>query len=609
MGTYKAKFKSIKNIEYNIEISASWLTDKTIYLDADPVHLVVSAGKTKFPGLRTTECEINVLSTDPMVELFSEDIMSVTVHMYHESVTDFIGFLETSEWDVPAAPGMLQSKQLVAVDALSVFLQKPCYERSFRSMLSIMDQLKTELNGKLPVTVSYKGSLLNDNQIYGAYVNIDSLQPQDLYAEQTADENWTSWGEIINEFAVATASTIMMLGNEIKAYYVDTETEVWCSQSAPMESRLVTTSMSLKMVNSVRRVENKVSTLQNLGAAEVISASGRYVAPGYPGWFVSNDFFKPAYYSVPDGLVKYWRKGSDWPSSIPADISAISSFSYSEEFKYVDRESKDWLIGINAESWPVHVVPEYSPTQIISVIDIEALVHINSYEESAKVPEFTLIGEFDLQYYPRLWKATAEETGTGSKSTIALRLGNKVIDPFNIILEDNLSSDNRDTMFWLKYRYSFNVNPADMKACDFKPVVIVRSPDYGNLSNAGIVTGYRWAKNIRLIGDGYSKDWEQNKTVSKVASGASTGNVLDLGCKFNQEYMYAGEIRRTIAVLRDPLQIHAAQYAVPRQQWQATVDDAGFDPTKKTWCRGSLCTQIASDWDVRNAQVKCSVIQ
>ena len=607
MGKYSAAFTSLGGVQYTVEIAASWLTNKTLVLDADPVHLVVAEAKTKLPGLRTTECEIKVLSTDPMTELYSESIMAVTVLVKHGSVVDFVGFLETSEWNMPCAPGMLEAKQLVAVDALSAYLQKPCYERSFRSMISVMDELKAELNTKLPVTVSYDSIMLRESQIYGAYVNIDSLQPENLYADQNADEDWTSWGEIVNEFAKGTASTVMMVSDKIKAYYVDTETSVWCTQAEPLESRLTNTSMTIKMVPSVRRVENHVNTLPNLNNAEVTNWEGRYITGVMPMPVFAN-IFKPAMYFYPTGLAKFWRKGPNWPYILEG-ADAVCGLNYAEDWKDIDREVGSWMVGINAESWPVHVLPEYSPSQLISVIDIEAQIHIESYNDVSGegATEWEFITDYGLQAYPRLWHATREESITPANSTIALKLGSKIINPYYVTLLDELDQEKKETMYWLRYKYSFNVNSADLKACDFKPTIIVRSPDYRTKTGDTRI-GYRWARSFKLIGDGFGPDWEEGKTVSKVASGAETGTVLSLDCKFNQEYMYAGEIRKTAADLRDPLTILAAQYAQPRQQWQATASDAGFDPTAKVWCRGVLCTQTASDRNLRDSEVTVTVL-
>lgn len=605
MGKYSAQFTSLRGVTYTVEIAASWLTDKTLVLDADPVHLVVAEAKTKLPGLRTTECEIKVLSDDPMTELYSESLMAVTVLVKHGSAVDFVGFLETSEWNMPCAPGMIEAKQLVAVDALSAFLQKPCYERSFRSMLSIMDELKAELNTKLPVTVSYDGIMLRDTQIYGAYVNIDSLQPEDLYADQNADENWTTWGTIVDEFAKGTASTVMMVGDKIKAYYTDTEQNVWCTQASPLENRLTNTSMTIKMVPSVRRVENNVTTLPNLKEPEVTDEKGRYTGVIMPS-SIFKTIFKPSMYFYTDGLQKYWRQGEGWPSA-PSHIRSVCGINYAEEWEDVSRECESWMVGIAAESWPVHVIPEYTPAALISVIDVEAQVHIEQYIDTSSDPEWELAQDYDLIYYPRVWSPTREESVTPSRNTIALKLGNTIIDPYYVTLMDEIKSEDRGKMYWLRYKYSFNVHSDDLLACGFKPQIIVRSPDFGTKTGDYRI-GYRWARNFRLVGDGYTEDWAEGKTVSKTASGADTGNVLNLNCKFNQEYMFSGEIRKTAATLRDPIALLASQYSTPRQQWQATVDDDGFDPTHKVWCRGLLCTQVSSDRNLRDCEVTVSVL-
>lgn len=611
MGKYSAQFTSLRGVTYTVEIAAAWLTDKTLVLDADPVHLMVAEAKTKLPGLRTTECEIKVLSDDPMTELYSESLMAVTVLVKHGSAVDFVGFLETSEWNMPCAPGMIEAKQLVAVDALSAFLQKPCYERSFRSMISVMDELKAELNAKLPVTVSYEGALLSEANIYGSYVNIDSLQPEDLYAEQNADENWISWGEIADEFAKGTASTLMMVGDKIKAYYTDTETGVWCAQTNPLENRLTNTSMTVKMVPSVRRVENRVETLPNMNNPETVTESSIFLGAKITA-SVFDAIFKPSMYFWTDGMMKFWRQGSDWPTateSLILPVKPICSINYAEKYEDVPRERGEWMVGISAESWPVHVLPVYTPLGLVQFIDVEATVHIESYNDVSGEggTEWDFVQATNLQYYPRVWKPTQEEPILTTLSTIALKMGSTIKDPYSVTLVDDLDSDKKGEMTWLKYRYTFMVTASEMTGCDFKPRVIVRSPNYA-VKVGDTVTGYRWAKGFRLSGDGYGTEWEEGKTVSKTASGAATGTVLNLNCKMNQEYMYAGEIRKTLTTLRDPIALLAAQYATPRQQWQATVDDANFDPTHKAWCRGVLCTQVSSDRNLRDCEVTVSVL-
>lgn len=608
MGKYSATFTSLKGVTYTIDIEASWLSNKTLTLDADPVHLVVGEGKNKFPGLRTTECEINVLSADPMTELFSEDLMAVTVHLHHGTVTDFVGFLETSEWEAPCAPNRIEAKQLVAVDALSAYLQKPCYERSYRTMLSVMDEIKSEINQKLPVPVSYSGGLLSGTSVYGAMVSLDAMQPTDLYAEHSADENWANYGDIIDSFAVATGSTIMMVGNRIKAYYVKDETAVWYGQSSPMEHNLTSTNMSLKMVNSVRRVEQKVEPLNNLDAPDVVTQKYQYL------FNVMTD--KYAVYHYTDGMEKYWGKGPDWNSqhlgSAPTLIHPICGLTYSDD-KSVSTENSEWLVGIHAVNNPVRVYPRYDRVNLITVIDVQAKIHINkhnAYDEK--------FWEFNCAY-PRLWDNTVEESGTASDSTIALMVGNTVINPYSVTLvvdrntiggedDDDDDDEKKSGLGWLEYRYSFNVHPEDLLACDFRPKVLVRSPNFGEELDDMLIKGNRWAKDIKYVGEGYDKDDYDSKTVSAVASGKDFGDVMQVDNKLCQEPWYNGYIQPNGVTLVDPLRQLASAYSTPRQQWQGTVDDAGFEPTKKVWCRGSQCTQMASDWNLRYGEVTVTVM-
>lgn len=623
MGKYSGSFTSLKGVTYTVEISASWLSNKTLILDADPVHLVVNEAKTKFPGLRTTECEINVLSSDPMTELFSEDLMAVTVRLHHSGVTDFIGFLETSEWEAPCAPGRIEPKQLVAVDGLSAFLQKTCYERSFRSMLSVMNDIKSELNAKLPVSVSYDGSLLSETSIYGAYINIDSLQPTDLYEKSDIDGNWVKWGALVNAFAEATGSTIMMVGNKIKAYYVDTESGVWCTSFDPMETRLTTTSMSMKMVNSVRRVEQDVKTLQNLKDPEAVDPTVR-------NWYVSAGHDRPAYYffgkavayHYTTGLEKYWTEDSSWPSGLDARTHAVCAVSFADDRHDLDPSSpSEWMVGVRAISDPVHVFPGHDSSGY-TTLTIKADIHTNTHEEEEQM-------QSNMSGFPCIWDSTiTERIDDPTYSTIALKINGVIVLPSQIkpllddvthsahIVGESSSSDdeyNEDAPKWLTYYYYFRLPESLLEDCDYKPRILVRSQRRGG-SIGDRYIGYSFAKKIRLCGPGYEADdilktdGYEDKTLNATASGKDFGQVMNFDCKMCNEPWYSGFVNGGGIALRNPLQQLATQYAVPRQQWQATVDDGGFDPTKKAWCRGSLCTQIASDWNLRYGEVTVTVM-
>lgn len=629
MGKYSAQFTSIKGVTYTLEIAAEWLQDKTLVLDVDPVHLVVSEAKTKFPGLRTTECEINVLSDDPMTELYNEDIMTVTVMLKHGDEVDFVGFLETSEWEMPCAPGMIEAKQLVAVDALSVFLKKNCYDRSYTRMINIMEEVKAEMNALLPVNIVFEGELLateeeelTGNSIYQSFVNIDSLQPADLYESHDVDGNWMKWGEIIDEFAKATGSTIMLNGTHIKAYYVDREPNEWCNELHPMETRLTNTEMSIKMVGSARRIEQEIKTLRNVDDPDVVDSTYARVKNDAGDWALG----KAVLYHYAEGFEKYWDEAYPWPINDNPHIQPVCAISESDDETKLDPESKStWIVGIEAVSKPARIYPDHRTDGGCKLI-IKADIHINFYKPNdAHDPKWVGV--------PRIWEPSAVVSNHKSssqyydESPIFLKFDRFNVHPYLIRYEETgkiidldeyrFTTENNT---WYTMYFYFDVPANFLAASGHKLNIRVSSPDLGRYAQFPTsqfhgTIGYTFAKNIRIVGPGYDADKLaktpsfENKTLRVEASGTEFGQVMRFDCKMCNEPWYAGYINAVgIYLNRDPLQQLANQYRVPHQQWTGTADDEGFDPTKKVWCRGSLCTQIASDRNLRDSEVTATVM-
>lgn len=631
MGTYRAQFRSLKGVLYVVEIMNPNISGRSITLGEDCVHMRCEAQDNKYPGLRTTELEISVLSDSPMVELYGSDIFATTVVMYHydDSVLDgakyydFVGFLEASEWQQPCTPGRVEEKQLVAVDAVSAYLQAKYFERKLINAKDTLLQIVRQISQRTGVSCTYYGTMLQSGGIWDVYISTDALQPDDLFTPHNADEDWTTLANIMDEFAKGTGTTVQMVGNTVNVYKIDDIGQMWCTSTRPTEENLAGEDMTCEIVPPVRCVKHSADRPDNIPDPELVHTN--FYNPVTDGWEQVKWGSKYVRVFYGNGSsqwnVRPWVKGPNWPpttsgkpkgNQIPARLTPVIALQYASETYDLDTKlSGDCIAAFDAvtakEAMHVMIPAESTlmPSNYLTVAVVAQILVDNALQSHKN---------YDYEWLPTDSVDSWSDTESAKTDTaIALRCNGKTIDPVHVVYKNPSGNEGR----WQEVKYTFHLLTDDYLADNGVVQVYLRS-DWGRDLYQTTAFGdfalrfkcYNYCKKVEFVHGGYNEDADSvEKEIS--ASGSDNAKSMSLDAAYTLSAGCKGSILRHTAsyYCPDPLQQLAHQYAAPHVLWSADVDDRGFTPIAKTHCRGRLCTVTSFDWNVRYGRVTATMLE
>lgn len=250
MATLTARFTDMAGNPVSITITSATIpADGTLTLGKDPLHITMSQPDDKYPGVRTFEAEISVLTRDSLAFLYSDDPLATNVTITRNARTLFRGYLMPSEWQQPMTPGEWNEVSIVAIDALAalknVWFTDRCLVRGTQDSYgtpSLVGLLKQHCGSD--ITVSYQSGT---EGILDGYFSSEAFIGTDFDKEDAH----TAIGEMFQDYARATGITLTMITNTLYVYRTDSE--------AVNSSTLILagTDVSMEMIPPVRRVKGE----------------------------------------------------------------------------------------------------------------------------------------------------------------------------------------------------------------------------------------------------------------------------------------------------------------------------------------------------------------
>lgn len=252
MAKLTAQFVSLNNAAtYTIELTSAGIpADGQLILSKDPLHLVMPKPEDKYPGVRTIEAEINVLTRDSLAYLYSDNPLNTSVLIKRNGTTWFFGYLEPSQWQQPMTPGEWNEVQIVGIDALAALKNVPFRDRTL--MCCAPDQYGTpSLVGLLR---QYCGSDINVvpqtglSGFMGAYFSSEAFIGTDIEDA----EAYTTVGDMLQDFARAFGLTMIMRGKTLYIYKNDSEST---NTAGDIKTMLADNNVDMEIVPPARSIK------------------------------------------------------------------------------------------------------------------------------------------------------------------------------------------------------------------------------------------------------------------------------------------------------------------------------------------------------------------
>lgn len=458
MATLTAQFVSIpeEGATYTITItSASIPADGTLTLSKDPLHIVMPQPDDKYPGVRTLEAEINVLTKEPLAYLYSDDPLNTSVTIKRNNVTIFDGFLEPSQWQQPMVPGEWNEVQIVAMDALAALKNVPFYDRIL--LRGAPDEYGTSsLIGMLQqycgsdITVRYQtgieGVPITEGLLDG-YFSSEAFIGTDV--EDTTAHTFV--GDMISDYARAMAITLIMLGKTLYVYRTDNEHTI----GSDISEFLNDTNLDMQVVPPIREVtgdwdeepepeepEGSVSSYLSYNYdtdPRVVATAykGNWEAYGWPESFTAFGDTKPVLFSTATN-----RAAGSTPELYPG-------------------------VGAREVADKVHIRVPYQARQW----SVKCMTHMNRYRglNAYAVSRMAVLPD---DYTENTW----DESSNYLRSTIALVVGDTLYDPYMVRSYGYQSDDDIHEQKWAEYVFRFqNVSDEEIVRAGGKVCIVVRS--------------------------------------------------------------------------------------------------------------------------------------
>jgi len=600
MATLTGTFKSQGGTTYTVKIYNEQIdSNGTLLLDADPVHLIVSNQDLKYIGLRSTECQINVLSKTDLAELYTEDILGTSVVVKKGDDTVFAGFLEPSQWNQPCIKGRYNTMQLVAIDAWSALLQYPMITRKSQKMIEWLIEMLNLIDtpfSSMGESIGYlRKTDFGNRQLV---ISNDSLMPSDLYAEDGID-SFPTYGQILQELGMATNNTFMMIADNLEVFNVDAINTFWTKNA---ESELLSDSVSLEIVPTYRRVVFETDTPPQQEQPELTSNGDAYVQPYYVNGTANKYKDKYAYfYHARNGYYKNWQNNGTIPapsSSVGVAVQCMMGVNYAGSRSELKRDKDAFFLGCSAISNPIHyrLCTAVSNNKGLFDFKVEADIFIN--------PDYSSTDPWAI--VPQLWKTGRTEAvvngSPNSTSTIALMIDDFVVNP-SYVTTDFDSNDSG----WQHCTFQFRAVDTGQYLNNGKVQIILRSPVLNSTN------GYRFARNVKFVyNDAIFVD-----SINDPVNNKSTGSDLKLDFTLNTIANSSGEANKGtimggivgVGSTDDLITAIKSQYCAPRRKWNITLSSDGYDPRHKVKYDGKTCTQMGSDWDLRKDTIKVSILE
>lgn len=119
MGVKSGSFTSRDGRTYVVKFSGESVIDGELLLGVPPVVLSMSSSERKFVGFKTTTATINVLTDEPLVDLYSATTTGIKLEVLEGSTVIFLGYVTPFAFDQTSS-GEYDNFSVQAVDMMSV---------------------------------------------------------------------------------------------------------------------------------------------------------------------------------------------------------------------------------------------------------------------------------------------------------------------------------------------------------------------------------------------------------------------------------------------------------------------------------------------------------
>lgn len=593
MATLTGQFVSIgEGATYQITITSDSIPAAgTLNLSADPLHIIMPQSDDKYPGVRTLEAEINVLTKDSLAYLYSDDPLHTTVTIKRNTTTIFSGYLEPSQWQQPMTPGEWNEVQVVAIDTLAALKNVPFYDRTLLrgtpddyGTPSLISMLKEHCGSD--ITVSYQSGL---SSVLDGYFSSEAFIGTDI-SDTTAH---TFVGDMLSDYARAMGITLMMRGRTLYVYKQDSEPT---NTGYDLQDHLASNNLDMEIVPPVREVTGKWDD-----EPEVEKPEGSGMS--YNTYDYGTD---PR--TVPTATRGNWEV-YNWPSSFSAWSTQHRPCLFGTA---TDRSTSSGTptlfpgIGAREVADKVHVRVPYVHGQW----SVKCLTHMN-YNRGTSAYANKRMALLPDDYNEDTW----DESSNVLRSTIFLTIGDTVLDPYQVRSYAYQSDDDIHEQKWAEYIFRFPFS-------DISNEMLISN--HGKLC-IGVRSTY--PDNTRELTPHFAKDfsffWEMT-TGNEITKSINNSPLLDSKgidtalYKGNNSGCILGSIgfKDYVAAGTDSaIDTIANQYRVAHTQWTgdftASIVSSSFTTsiTHHHKLLGKSHSVQACDWDVRNNELSLTLLE
>lgn len=590
MATLTGQFYTLKGKRVQITITSDTIPSAgTLQLGKDPLHLVMSAPDDKYPGVRTFECEISILTRESLAFLYSDDPLHTKVEVTLDTRKIFAGYLMPSEWAQPMTPGEWNECSVVAVDALAalknVFWDQRTLMRGTPDTYgtpSLVGLIKEHCGNN--ITVSYQTGL---DGILDGYFSTEAFMGTDL----TDPDAHTSLGEMLQDYARAMGVTLTMITDTLYVYRGDDEGTLSGTLT------LSGTDLDMEMIPPVRRVSGEWSAIPDVE---------KPVVKGSTSTVFTYDTDDDEKLNAPHSAANDWE-AVEWPSKFSGWKGTKPSL-FGTAAK--EHRSSDMFPGINSRQKPeaCHIYVPYSASFSSGVMSMTYSVHNNhdrddDYEKTrmAMLPDDATCG-------------TIRENAVGG--SLKLQIGSTEVKCSYIDnvygLDSSVTYNERLELFedsaWGKARIQFRVgdhNEALIRARGRIQMWVYSW--WGTRPSFVKDITIESASNdpVKLTENANGSIAFDDKDFGSALCSSHTGNSIGtIGTSSLTHY----------AATHYALQRIAAQYASVHTQWTGKFDDAYLSQslasvTRHVTFQSKKHTIMAFDWDLRNAETEITILE
>jgi hypothetical protein len=573
MYCWNSTFKSQDGETYLVSIEDSTLeADRDFSLGARAVEIQIERGKHKYAPLKSRSATIHVADSADMSTIYSElwD-RKVLVSRTSDSARIFDGWVVPAQWTQDVRLGV-NEYTIEAQDSIGKLghvkytMANAASGRQVVTYAQVLIRAATliGLNGGAPLEWS------------NISISEDAFLPDD-WTKDNSDDDWMTWGEILEAMCLSTGTAVMIDGGYLQVYDLDSISTTWVTDA---EEHAQDTTMTMEVEPAISRVECKPTLGKKVWLNDPLSDDRVWF--GWKGQdpknlimsYVTDDGKRCFYYpasghkditNYDDVVTRYYIEDND--GTVSHDIGQGAKAS----------NVIHGLVGFDTPTWDVRALHANPFTDIMNLY-VKMSMFCNVQDQSTS--------------YPREWLES--EGDELQSSALQLRVGNTVLQPNTMKTEWESAHKG-----FFDVEYQFNYVPQGQIVLEWKSNTekwFVKGIDVYFYDPAA--TSEFSERLVHVLTNSFDNQLSVDQPF--VAGGRSWG-----GYKGAAMYIVSGSYPYENALLNKL----AAQYAVCRRRFRVTLPVTGFALNKLVTFRGYTCTIDAAEMNLKRGVVTVTLLE